>query len=199
MKKIKQKRLVNAARDLNKSLGLEPPIGFDEELDKTIPVEKMSEGDLIEALKGESEQCDGSEKLADDTWAVFKELGVPVDRSDEDPDEVDDSEEDVKPPKKAAKKAPAKKVAAKKVAAKKAPVKKAPVKKAPSRKTTASKERPPSNKEVVYKTWKNGKGETDAEKLHALVKGAVKLNTIKIWIAAWKRGDVNYLPACAKK
>ena len=89
----------------------------------------------------------------------------------------------------------------------KVPKKEAPAKKeAPTKKKTPKKEAPakkkdkgPSNKEVVWKLWKNGKGMTDPEKLHKKVNEAVKLTTIKQWLKKWAEGDPNWLPACAKK
>ncbi|KKM77713.1 hypothetical protein LCGC14_1367310, partial [marine sediment metagenome] len=52
-----------------------------------------------------------------------------------------------------------------------------------------------SNKAIIYFAWK--KGQKDAKKLHALVKEAVKLGTIRNWLNGWKNGK--YLPAVAKK
>ncbi len=56
----------------------------------------------------------------------------------------------------------------------------------------------PSNKEQVYKLWKKTTPDkADADKAFAAVKEAVKLTTIRSWMAAWKNGK--NLPACAGK
>ena len=52
-----------------------------------------------------------------------------------------------------------------------------------------------SNKAVVYKAWKDG--ETNFDTLHKKVNKAVKLGTIKGWLAMWGRGKG--LPAVASR
>lgn len=57
--------------------------------------------------------------------------------------------------------------------------------------------KPPSNKELVWKAWKNGNGETDPEKLNKTISNNVQTSTIKTWLKQWAAD--NNLPACAKK
>ena len=52
-----------------------------------------------------------------------------------------------------------------------------------------------SNKAVVYKAWKDG--ETNFDTLHKKANEAVKLGTIKGWLAMWGRGKG--LPAVASR
>lgn len=69
------------------------------------------------------------------------------------------------------------------------------VKTVKERKATKSpKDHSKSNKAVVFKAWKSGQKNIDD--LHAEVHEAVKKNTIKMWMNAWKNGK--NLPATAK-
>jgi len=52
-----------------------------------------------------------------------------------------------------------------------------------------------SNKAVIYKAWKDG--ETNFDTLHKKVNEAVKLGTIKGWLAMWGRGKG--LPSVARQ
>ena len=53
-----------------------------------------------------------------------------------------------------------------------------------------------SNKAIVWKAWKEGKGEIDPKKLHALVP-EIKESTVSGWLKMWTKG--NGLPAIANK
>ena len=55
----------------------------------------------------------------------------------------------------------------------------------------------PSNKEIVYKEWKKGKGKTDADVLLKTTKAQVQIGTVRSWLGSWKQGK--NLPACANK
>jgi hypothetical protein len=68
---------------------------------------------------------------------------------------------------------------------------------AKAKKKTAKEPGVPSNKEIVYKAWKESKQKLETAELSKKVKGAVKDNTIRGWLSAWKKKT--NLPACANK
>lgn len=86
---------------------------------------------------------------------------------------------------------PKKKKKAKKSGTKDKPEKKRN-KRDPKKTTSAPGDR--SNKEIVYQAW--DEGEDDVDKLHDLIEGRVKKNTVRSWRNAWNRGK--NLPAAAK-
>jgi outer membrane biosynthesis protein TonB len=187
-------RLTDVAEDLNTTMKLSPPIDIEVESAKV----------LKNAIKREMESEGGQlydtdkQTLKDETWEYLTETLEIVPRTQEaaapPPDKPKKSE-------KVQKKKEEKKVAKKNAATKKkAPAKKKAEKKAaPAKKKAAPKNTSvgPSNKEKVYKLWKNGKGMKDPEKIVTKIGDAVKVTTVSGWLKAWANGK--NLPACAKK
>ena len=170
--------LTKAAKDLNKVLDPDPPIDT-----------RTSEEELQESVVQASDLLETGDKIQASTAKVLEELSVKLDKGVE-------VEGAVAEEKKTSSRRPAPKKEEKKTSSRKPAPKKEEKKPAP--RTPAKKKEPvdrsKSNKAVIYRAWKGGT--KDIEKLHKLVKGAVKLSTVKTWTNWWKNG-INF-PSIAK-
>ncbi|MFW6326756.1 MAG: hypothetical protein ACOC2F_00430 [Bacteroidota bacterium] len=174
------KKLIDAATELNKEMGLEPAIPTD-----------ANEGVLKEGILEAAAYIEPDDAISKETLATIEELKGTKPKA----------KPTTKKPAPAEKKAPVKKSAAKKPAATKEkahakeekPVKEEPVKKEAEKKAPVKKEK--SNKSIIYEAWKGG--ETSIQVLSKMVDNMVKESTIKAWLGAWKKNK--NLPAIAKK
>jgi len=176
--KLTRKELVSAAEDMNRTLRLYPPIGYegkplteeevkemskedftaevDKALKKASP-KKLPESSLRAALLLENEGLVEGDDVRPNTREILKALVL------EEAAAVPSPKED-----------------------------KAPKTKPTKAKTANGKRKAPSNKFLVYKKWAGSQGKATADQLHAFIQEQVKLNTIKQWVNGWKKGK--FLP-----
>jgi hypothetical protein len=214
---------IGFVEEINDKLELDPPIPTDfdsvKELKKRIRQEMAKyDGQLFE-FDEEKFSEETWEFLTEDLeikprpkkeWAKFlkeleKEAKEKAEEDESDPEEEDengDEDEDEQTTTEKKKKGKDKDMADEKTGKKKVEGKKGKEEKT-EKKTTTSKKEPKdltkSNKAQVWLAWDGGKGETNPDKLHKLIKKEVKLDTIKQWLKAWERNDPRYLPAIAKQ
>lgn len=164
---VELKDLETAVDEVNEQLDLDPVI------------EKTSDKHMRQELKEAMEDADGelfegNEEFTSGTYKVFEVLGI-------EHDAVKIKDESVK-------KGENEKMKTKTKATKK----KAEGLKVGKKKTVDYSK---SNKAVIYKAWKKGKGIKDPEKLLKLVNNKVALTTVRGWLGMWKNGKG--LPAIA--